>query len=69
MLGHAGTTSRPDPNKEILQGWLVSPVHRKNLFMPAFNATGIGIARAEDGTLYYTQVYVTFPRPASPGRP
>jgi len=66
---NAGTTSRPDPNREILGGWLTSPVHRKNLFMPAFNATGIGIARAEDGTLYYTQVYVTFPRSAAPAQP
>jgi uncharacterized protein YkwD len=66
---NAGSTSRPDPNREILTGWLTSPVHRKNLFMPAFNATGIGVARAEDGTLYYTQVYVTFPRGSGQGAP
>jgi uncharacterized protein YkwD len=59
---NVGLTSRGDPNREILDGWLASPEHRRNLLMPAFNATGIGIARAADGTLFYTQVYVTRPR-------
>ena len=59
---NVGLTSRGDPNREILEGWLASPEHRRNLLMPAFNATGIGIARAADGTLFYTQVYVTRPR-------
>lgn len=59
---NVGMTSRGDPNREILEGWLVSPVHRENLLAPAFNATGIGVARGPDGALYYTQVYVTFPR-------
>jgi uncharacterized protein YkwD len=57
-----GATSRPAPNREILQGWLHSPVHRRNLLAPSFNATGIGIARARDGSLLYTQLYVTYPR-------
>ena len=57
-----GSTDRPEPNREILTGWIQSPVHRKNLFAPPFNATGIGIARAPSGSLIYTQVYVTYPR-------
>jgi len=57
-----GSTDRADPNREILTGWIQSPVHRKNLFAPPFNATGIGIARAQNGALIYTQVYVTYPR-------
>ena len=59
---NAGMTSRPDPNTEILQGWLHSADHRRNLYAPPFNATGIGIARAADGTFYYTQLYITLPR-------
>ena len=59
---NVGLTSRGDPNAEIVDGWLLSPVHRENLLAPAYNTTGIGIARAADGTLYYTQVYVTVPR-------
>jgi uncharacterized protein YkwD len=57
-----GYTTRGDPNREIITHWLHSPIHRKNLLAPIFNATGIGIAQAADGALIYTQVYVTYPR-------
>ena len=59
---NAGLTDRPDPNREILQGWLASPAHRHNLYAPPFNRTGVGIARSADGRWYYTQLYVTVPR-------
>lgn len=59
---NVGLTSRPSPNEEILQGWIRSPVHRENLVGRAYNATGLGLARAADGTLYYTQLYLSFPR-------
>lgn len=57
-----GKTNRRDPNREIVDNWLASPDHRRNLLTPPFNTTGIGIARAADGSLIYTQVYVTFPK-------
>jgi len=57
-----GKTNRGDPNREIVQSWLASPDHRRNLLAPPFNTTGIGIARSADGFLVYTQVYVTVPR-------
>jgi len=59
---NVGMTNRPNPNQEILQGWLASPAHRENLTARPFNATGIGIARAPDGTFFYTQLYLSFPR-------
>lgn len=59
---NAGQTNRADPVREILTGWQLSPSHRTNLLAPAFNATGVGAARAGDGTLYFVQVYVTFAR-------
>ena len=59
---NAGLTSRGDPNNEILQGWLHSDDHRRNLYAPPFNGTGVGVAQASDGTFYYTQLYVTLPR-------
>jgi len=57
-----GLTSRGEPNREILQAWIASKVHRDNLFAPPFNATGIGVARAPSGALIYTQIYVSYPR-------
>lgn len=59
---NAGQTDRGDPNREIVQGWLHSPDHRRNLYFPPFNTTGVGIARARDGTWYFVQLYVTYPR-------
>lgn len=59
---NVGLTNRGDPNREIVTGWLGSPMHRQNLLAPMFNATGIGIARRPDGTFFYTQLYVTVPR-------
>jgi len=59
---NVGLTSRSGPTDEILGGWIRSEVHRKNLVARPYNATGIGVARADDGTLYYTQLYLTFPR-------
>ena len=57
-----GLTNRSEPTREILEGWLASLDHRQNLHAPAFNVTGIGVARRADGTLLYTQLYLTLPR-------
>jgi uncharacterized protein YkwD len=57
-----GKTNRGNPNAEIIRSWLGSPDHRRNLLAPPFNTTGIGISRAHDGSLIYTQLYVTYPR-------
>ena len=56
-----GKTNRPNPNREVVDGWIASPVHRQNLDTPPFNATGIGVARTRDGSFIYTQIYATFP--------
>jgi uncharacterized protein YkwD len=59
---NVGQTSRPDPNQEILEGWKHSTVHLDNLVSRPMNATGVGIARAPDGRLFYTQLYLNYPR-------
>ncbi len=59
---NVGQTNRADPNLEILEGWKSSPAHRENLMSRPMNATGVGIARAPDGRLFYTQLYLSFPR-------
>lgn len=57
-----GRTSEAAPNRRILESWLASEDHRRNLLASAFNATGLAVIRAPDGALIYTQVYVTYPR-------
>lgn len=57
-----GRTQGGEPNRDVLAGWLSSAVHRNNLLAPVFNGTGIGVVRGPDGALYYTQLYVTWPR-------
>lgn len=59
---NVGQTNRPDPNREILEGWKHSPVHRENLVSRPMNATGVGVARSADGRLFYTQLYLHYPR-------
>jgi uncharacterized protein YkwD len=59
---NVGQTNRAEPNREILEGWKQSPAHRENLMSRPMNATGVGIARARDGRLFYTQLYLHYPR-------
>lgn len=59
---NVGTTSRLDPNREIVVAWMDSTAHRDNILAPVFNTTGIGIARAADGSFFYTQLYAAKPR-------
>jgi uncharacterized protein YkwD len=57
-----GTTTRLDPNREIVRAWMASTAHRDNVLAPVFNTTGVGIALSADGTWYYTQLFGTRPR-------
>lgn len=59
---NVGTTSRLDPNREIVVAWMDSTAHRDNILAPVFNTTGIGVARAADGSFFYTQLYAARPR-------
>ncbi len=42
---------------EVVRLWMKSPGHKKNILNPKFAEIGIGIARANDGSLYITQVF------------
>jgi len=44
----------------IFDAWLKSPVHRDNLFHPAFNTTGIGFATGRSGQTFIVQLFATF---------
>lgn len=43
--------------KEVVQGWINSPTHRKNL-LGNYTHIGIGVAKNKNGRLYFTQLFV-----------
>lgn len=43
----------------VEQLWLASPFHRKNILLPNFTATGVGVAYGNGGTPYYCQVFAS----------
>jgi uncharacterized protein YkwD len=45
-----------DPPAIAVQGWLMSPPHKANI-EGDFNLTGVGVARAKDGSYYFTQIF------------
>jgi len=48
--------SGPMSAREVVDGWLHSPGHRRNI-EGNFKLTGIGLARREDGMVYFTQIF------------
>jgi uncharacterized protein YkwD len=43
--------------EEIVNGWLKSEGHRKNLLNPALTEIGLGVAKKGEGDKYFTQVF------------
>jgi uncharacterized protein YkwD len=41
----------------IMKAWMESEGHRKNILRPEFTDIGVGIARAKNGDVYFTQVF------------
>ena len=48
--------SGPMSAREVVDGWLHSPGHRKNI-EGDFKYTGIGLASRRDGMIYFTQLF------------
>lgn len=48
-----------DPAERAVRGWLLSDHHLTNI-IGKFDATGIGFARAANGEIYFTQLFVTY---------
>jgi uncharacterized protein YkwD len=44
--------------KNALNEWMASSGHRANILEPGFTTTGVGVARAADGTAYVTEDFV-----------
>jgi len=47
-----------DPTGKAIQLWLDSPTHRHNLLDPNWREAAVGVAVAEDGSYYFTQVFL-----------
>ncbi len=49
--------SGPMSAREVVDGWLHSPGHRRNI-EGDFRLTGIGLAEGRNGMIYFTQIFV-----------
>src|SRR5579872_2642987 len=49
--------SGPMSAREVVDGWLHSPGHRRNI-EGDFRLTGIGLATARNGMIYFTQIFI-----------
>jgi uncharacterized protein YkwD len=47
-----------DPTAFAVERWMVSEKHRENALNADYTHAGVGIARAADGTYYFTQVFM-----------
>lgn len=46
------------PVESACEQWMQSPAHKENILDKRWKETGIGIAVAQDGTFYFTQVFM-----------
>jgi uncharacterized protein YkwD len=46
------------PAEFACERWLLSPSHRNNILNRSWKETGVGVAIAENGAYYFTQVFV-----------
>jgi len=44
--------------KEVVEQWLLSKEHKKNIEGKDYNLTGIGIQKGSDGKLYFTEIFI-----------
>jgi uncharacterized protein YkwD len=47
-----------DPGAYAVEQWLTSPGHRATMLDEEFERTGVGVAMGEDGTFYFTQLFM-----------
>ncbi len=43
---------------EVMKTWMNSAGHRANILNSAYNQTGVGVARDNNGNLYWTQMFI-----------
>jgi uncharacterized protein YkwD len=42
---------------DLVRAWMESKGHRENILNPEYSETGVGVAKGNDGKVYYTQVF------------
>ena len=47
-----------DPVEVAVEQWMRSPSHRENILGPRWAESGIGVSVTEQGTFYFTQVFI-----------
>ena len=58
-----GRTAAFEAADYIVDGWLDSPSHLRNIESPDYELTGIGVVQGPNGAYYFTQLFVTVRRP------
>lgn len=43
---------------EVMNAWMNSPGHRSNILSATYNQIGVGVAKAANGTFYWTQMFI-----------
>jgi uncharacterized protein YkwD len=56
-LAAENVASGPMGAREVVDGWLHSPGHRRNI-EGDFRLTGIGLAEGANGMIYFTQIFI-----------
>ncbi|MGB0431444.1 MAG: CAP domain-containing protein [Bacteroidia bacterium] len=49
-----------DAANQILAGWIKSRTHKDNILNEEFDITGVGVSQADDGTVYFTQIFASY---------
>jgi uncharacterized protein YkwD len=49
----------PDPAAKAVETWMNSSPHKRNILNGMYNQTAVGAAMASDGTVYFTQVFLS----------
>jgi uncharacterized YkwD family protein/spore coat assembly protein SafA len=44
--------------QEVMTGWMNSPGHRANIMSAVYSQIGVGVAKASNGTYYWTQEFI-----------
>ncbi|MBQ9107045.1 MAG: SafA/ExsA family spore coat assembly protein [Clostridia bacterium] len=43
---------------EVMEDWMNSPGHKANIMSDIYNQIGVGVAKADNGTYYFTQLFI-----------